>query len=256
MLVAGGKNPVGDRCAAAVRAGAAAVLVYGAQPPPGRARRPRRPGRRSSPAARGADRDARTIGHGFAVYAAVGRPVSGAEPRARPRRVVLVARPRVRRAARARSSPRRASAIATSDPGPTGDGEPAFTAVTGTSVSAAAVAGAAALLAPGAPRPRPRRTSRACSSATPAPGRRRAERRRRRRSTSARARPPRWPRPRPRSPSGAGAGPARRTDAAAHRAQRLDQAARARVSRSSSPLVTVKPPRLVLRAGPDGEGGA
>ncbi len=38
-------------------------------------------------------------------------------------------------------------AIQTSDPGNTGDGEPAFTTATGTSVSAATVAGAAALLA-------------------------------------------------------------------------------------------------------------
>jgi subtilisin family serine protease len=42
-------------------------------------------------------------------------------------------------------------AIQTSDPGNSGDGEPAFTAATGTSVSAAAVAGAAALLAQARP---------------------------------------------------------------------------------------------------------
>ncbi len=42
-------------------------------------------------------------------------------------------------------------AIQTSDPGNSGDGEPAFTTATGTSVSAAAVAGAAALLAQARP---------------------------------------------------------------------------------------------------------
>jgi hypothetical protein len=42
-------------------------------------------------------------------------------------------------------------AIQTSDPGNSGDGEPAFTTATGTSISAAAVAGAAALLAEARP---------------------------------------------------------------------------------------------------------
>ena len=83
------------------------------------------PVRRELPARRA--RSARRAGRArFTVVVAIGRAATDAERGRRPRRDVLVARSHLRRAARAAARGARASAIATSDPGAAGDGEPAF----------------------------------------------------------------------------------------------------------------------------------
>ncbi len=144
-LVAGGRNPVAAVCRR--RQG-------------GRLRRPRlrrasrRPARSATSACRssGSARRPRASPLSTIARRLPGRPpplggaATGAERRARARRVVLLARPLLRRGARAPAHGSRGRDRDLRLLAPTADGEPAFTTVTGTSVSAASVAGAAALL--------------------------------------------------------------------------------------------------------------
>ncbi len=141
-LVAGGKSPVAT-VASAVKAGASAVLVYGAQPPPGSLADLGVP-----VVGIGSDHARavlKAIGAGATIYAALGRPTAG--PNAdlglvtsfSSRGLTFDGQPAPQLAAPG-------VGVLTSDPGSTGDGGPAFAAVTGTSVSAASAAGSAALL--------------------------------------------------------------------------------------------------------------
>ena len=142
VFVAGGADPAAP-VAAAIHAGAAAVFVYGAQPPPGGL------GSLGVPVV-GVTRSVEravlsTAGRGFAVSVALGD--SRAQPNAALGRVSPFSSRGL--AFDGQLAPQLSApgvGILTSDPGSAGDGEPAFASVSGTSVSAAAVAGVAALL--------------------------------------------------------------------------------------------------------------
>ena len=141
-LVAGGQDPA-VAAAAAVKAGASAVLVYGAQPPAGAL------GDLGVPVVGVTGSIARTaistIGAGFSVSIALGGTAEG--PNGGLGRVAsFSSRGLTFDGQLAPQLLAPGVGILTADPGSSGDGEPAFAAVTGTSVAAASVAGAAALL--------------------------------------------------------------------------------------------------------------
>jgi subtilisin family serine protease len=141
-LVAGGQDPAAS-VSAAVEAGASAVLVYGAQPPPGAL------GDLGVPvigvAAGPAQTILSTLAERFPLSAALGSAV--AVPNGELGRVASFSSRGL--AFDGQPAPQLSApgvGIVTSDPGSAADGEPAFTTVTGTSAAAASVAGAAALL--------------------------------------------------------------------------------------------------------------
>jgi subtilisin family serine protease len=146
LLPAGANPPATVR--AAVRNGAAAVLLYGRPLPAGSFRDA------GVPVVAVPLRIARAalvkVRRRFAVVATIGRALVTANPTAG-RVAPFSSRGLTFGGLPAPQLLAPGIAVETSDPGGAGDGEPAFSKVTGTSVSAAGVAGAAALLAQARP---------------------------------------------------------------------------------------------------------
>ena len=146
-LVAAGLNPVAA-VDAVVADGARAVFVYGRALPAGAL------GTTTVPVVGVPEATARVavsaVRHRYAVLAALGHPVVAANAEAA-RVAGFSSRGLTFAGMLAPQLLAPGVGIETSDPGSAGDGEPAFTSVTGTSVAAASVAGAAALLAEARP---------------------------------------------------------------------------------------------------------
>ena len=146
-LVRPGPNPVAT-VAGAVADGASAVLLYGRELPSGSLGDPGVPVAQLP--ADSARQLVALLRQGAAIEAAFGRTTTAPNPEAG-RVATFSSRGLTFGGALAPQLAAPGVDLATSDPGSSPDGEPAFSTVTGTSVAAAAVAGAAALLAQARP---------------------------------------------------------------------------------------------------------
>ena len=239
--------------------GGAAARVSALRPRPAgriaRRRATRRAGRRRSRRLRARGAAARS-GSGYTVGVAIGRAQTAPEPGAGPVASLLLARPHLRRPARARSSPRRASAVATSDPGSAGRRRARLRRRRPARASrpprSPARPRCSRRRGPGLDRARPGEPAhRLAGRAAPARRRRRRDRRRRRERRRrgdgvARPRSPSAP-----GPARAGTRPARSPSATSRRRRLVQLDARRRAPRPRRDASSRR--RLVARAGGTGD---